>query len=162
MEQKLWTPSDYDKELASQGYIQYSLGLSILQKPEKFNDLHGEELINEASSARVYSHAHGLMINGLKRVTRFANPAEIRSNLSKMEENFDSALPNILGTIDYTFDHLDEQMDAINSCLKIVKPMPIIDKITYGFLCHSRMDKLTASSLMGGFLMKQIFETNEK
>jgi hypothetical protein len=161
MQQEIWKPNEYDKILACQGYVQYATSISILNDPVEYKQLHGQEVVNEDNRERIYLHAHDMMLNGLKSVIKYANPPELRSKLLKMEKVFEDALPNMIDTVNDSYKNHGDRLDKINPWLRILRPLPITEKIIYGYVCHSRVEKLPASILMGGFMMNEVFLPSE-
>lgn len=162
MSKELWTPSETDFLSSSKGYMQYALGLSIVNNPWKMKSLLGVEEIDVSTLDRVYIHAQQTMLNGLKQVIRHTNRPELRSRMIAMEDTYDDALPFIFDAVEATYTRSRDRLDEINPDLHIVRPMPLDNRVTYGYICHSRIEKLPACELMDGFMIAQIFEHIEE
>lgn len=158
MSKELWTPSETDLRCAGKGYIHYSLGLTMINNPLRMKSALGIEAIETSDVSAIYAHAHQTMLSGLRQIVRNANRPELRSRLIAMEDTYDEALPHILNAVDTVFQSSRERLDEINPDLHIVRPMPLTDQVIYGYLCHSRVEKLPAQDIMDGFMPSEVFK----
>lgn len=147
-----FNPTEQEQLRGREGYTRYLIGAVILHNPSHLQELHGRELDPEKDKRIIVLYAESLMLGGLKNVIRFANPPDVRGALANMEGRYLEAFPNMQATVDSTFEHDNERVNKLNSGLSILRPAPMLDETIYGYICHSRLAKLSTLRLLDSFL----------
>ncbi len=161
---EVWKPSDAQRRLAVEGYLGYLGGLTVFRKPfsETAVELHGleEEYIdaNVDESREVMAlTAEALMIDGLTRVIRHANPRE-RGGLQNSEAYFDEASEHMLDTIARAYSLEEARIDDLgDTSYKKFHPFPLADEYIYRYVCHGRLYKIETARLLAGFASHRFF-----
>lgn len=159
MTNELWTPTETERICNGKSYVKYALGVVLLNDPLRFLSIFGMDNLCENNKSKAFSHAKSLAKAGLTEVIQYSNEPIYRSPLSAMEDKFEDALPHMLESVNDGFEYFGEQLDALNPALRLVRPMPLSNEVVYKNICHSRVTKLDAASMMGGFMIAEIFES---
>lgn len=154
---EIWIPSENDYNCASKHYVEYATGLTMLSESSHMAEILGYKDL-ESDLNDFVINAEDLMLKGLRGVISYANHPEFRSKLIKMENNYDQANPIQLAILEYAFYKYDNQLDEINPKLKTIKPLPINDRVIYGYLCHSRLAKINTKRLIQPFRNSEILD----
>ncbi len=144
-----WDPNDYDVLAASQGYIRYASGATILHDPI------GNQVVEETSFHNDRENllslvltAEGLMVGGLRQMIQHVNHPRWRTNRKNMGRQFSDAVPHMSAVIERVFGEEPERMHTLSPILDVLRPAPILNKTIYEYLCHGRYKKLPTLWLM--------------
>lgn len=155
---EIWVPSEDDFISSSRSYLDYATGLTMLTNTAEMADFLGYDDLSGENLKDYVISAEAMMLSGLRGVISYANEPELRSKLLSMETTFDQANPIQLAAQEYAFYKFGEQIDQINDRLKILKPLPVSDRVIYGYLCHSRLVKIPTKRLIQPFRNSDVLD----
>ncbi len=143
-------PTEAEQIQASEAYIRYLLGTTMLHDPHRMRVVHNLDPTDSAGCRLILLYAETLMLNGLKGVIRFSQPASDDGTrpLSPLEQKFDRALPNMQATVARTYETENERLTLLNSGLDLLRPAPMTDRVIYNYICHGRLDHIRTLRLM--------------
>lgn len=145
------------ESLADEAYIQYAIGVAIINNPEHTQPVHGLE-VEEENHEAILVHAERLMLSGLQDVIRYANPPGLRSPLIAMEARYLQALPHMQATVSRAYDRYADRLTELNIGLPWVRPAPMTKEVIYRAICHSRLSKLQTARLLDSFRPSPLLE----
>ncbi|HUP26239.1 MAG TPA: hypothetical protein VM124_01170 [Candidatus Limnocylindrales bacterium] len=156
---ELYTPSEIDKRLAENAYLNFATGVAMLRDPDNEVNLaiNANESIYSDLEAVVF-RAEVLMWEGIRKVVRLAHPRDIRSNLAKVEKQFEAALPHMMDTVDRVSESRAHSLHRLDPAFEFVLPQPITDETVYKYICHPHLEKLLTARLLDGLVAAPIFE----
>lgn len=160
-ESALYAISETDLVSGRDAYIRYLGGVAVLHNPFSgvAKSLIGDQLVEKSDTSRevITRHAEQMIWDGLTGLAKYANPEDRRSNLSTAEYCFDEVKPNILKIVDSVYSEQPERVDLIDDSFRAIRPNPLIRKVLYGYVCHSRRNKILTDRVLEGFMPSSFF-----
>lgn len=156
---EVYVPSSLERRLADNAYLNFATGVAILRDPD--NEVNLAMNANEAvytDFGAVIFRAEVLMWEGLRKVIRFAHPKPTRSNLAKVEQQFDFALTHMMDTIDRVRETNLDFLTRLDPAFGFVVPQPMTDETVYKYICHPHLEKLQTVRLLDGLVAAPVFE----
>lgn len=156
MSKEAWQPSEIDKILAFKGYFKYASGVAVFNNPHGMTRLHAHE-VNRENIKEITCIAEKLILSGLISIITYANPKEIRGDVSLVKNGFEDAFTYMNDTVNLAYAKGGKRLDKLNPYLPILRPAPMLDQVMYDQICEPTAQPLSIADLMDGIQTSPAF-----